>query len=334
MSERVLQAVGLRLHGNTEGWALLLVGLAIGWLVLPTYWLGELTLMFVYVVAVLGTDLLVGRAGILSLCQASFIGVGAYVAAVGATDGLFVLWQVVLAVVMCVVFGVVLAIPALRMSGMRLAIVTLLFGTVFSWAIDMTTGTTGGAEGMSVPPLQVGPVNSLDPHGWYVTAAVIAVGATIFVWQLSRGQWGRRLVAVRDSELAARSVGVNVLSTKIGVVVVGACFCGVAGVVYAYTEGFVTPSSFDTFPSAYLLVGVLLGGAGTLSGAWLGAAYITLVPDVFALLGIPNLYALLGGFVLVIVTLMVPGGLTSVIVAAPRALRRVREYGSRPVVRS
>lgn len=307
----------------------MVAGVGVGAVVLPEYWLTQLALTFVYVIATLGTDLSVGRAGVLSLCQASFVGLGAYVATVGATHGLFLAWQFVAAVVLCAVGGALLAIPTLRLSGMRLAIITLLFGTLFTWAIDVTIPITGGAEGMAVPLLSVGPVNSASAQSIYAFCGAFAIVFTLLVWQLSRGQWNRRLLAVRDSELAARSVGIQVVRTKVEVVILSAMLCGVAGVLYAYVEGFVSPSSFGTFPSAYLLVAVLLGGSGTLLGAWLGAGYITLVPDVFGLLGIPNLYALVGGLVLVAVTLLAPGGLVSVAKSTGKALGQMqRRYAA------
>lgn len=281
-----------------------------GW-ILPPYWLTELSVAFIYVIATLGTDLVVGRTGILSLCQASFIGIGAYVAAIGSAHGVGIGFQIIIALALSVVAGAVVAIPTLRLSGMRLAIVTLLFGELFEWAIDVNVQATGGAEGMAVPPLRLGPIDSLAQRPFYWFCLGLALLATLGVWQVSRGQWSRRLLACRDAPLAARSVGINITMVRVQVLVVGAAMCGLAGVFVAYANNFVAPSAFNTFPSAYLLVAVLLGGPGTLLGPWLGALYVVLLPNVFSLLGIPNLYAFFGGVVLVVFTLALPGGLVS-----------------------
>jgi len=283
-----------------------------GWL-LPRYWLSELAVAYIYVVATLGTDLIFGRTGILSLCQASFIGIGAYVAATGAAHGIGLGLQLLITIGICVVAGAAVAVPTLRLSGLRLAIVTLLFGELFSWFIDQHISLTGGSEGMTVEPLHLGPINSLLPRPFYLFCLGLALLATLAVWQLSRGQWNRRLLACRDAPLAASSVGVNTTRVRIQVMMVGGVFCGIAGVFYAYANGFVVPSDFNTFPSAYLLVAVVLGGSGTLLGPWLGAMYVILLPSFFSLIGEPNFYALLGGVVLIVFTIALPGGIVSVV---------------------
>lgn len=138
-------------------------------------------------------------------------------------------------------------------------------------------------------------------------------------------------MAVRDTELAASSVGINVRQTKVVAFMVGALFCAVAGLLFGYTQGTVAPDTFSTFPSAYLLVAVLLGGAGSLGGAWLGGAYVALVPDAFNALGVPNMYAIFGGAVLVAFTLLLPGGLASMRPLVAGELRRRRSLDA-PVI--
>jgi len=188
----------------------------------------------------------------------------------------------------------------------------LLFGELFVWAVDVNIGLTGGSEGMSVAPLQIGGFSTVSVTDSYILAAVVAVVATLVAAEATRGQWGRRLLTIRDTELAAASIGIEVRRTKVAAFMLGAVFCGIAGLLFGYTQGTVAPSTFDTFPSVYLLVAVLLGGAGSLTGSWLGAAYVALVPDAFSALGVPNLYSVLGGGVLVAFTLLMPGGLVSV----------------------
>lgn len=317
--------------------AIALAGAAVVLVVLPgaagTYWTGQVTLALIYVVATLGTDLVVGRTGMLSLCQASFMGIGAYAAAIGQAHGIPVLGQVLLGMGIALAAGAIVALPTLKLSGLRLAIVTLLFGELFTWAVDVDINLTGGSEGIIVSPLQVGSFSSLSVTDDYILSLIIAVVATVVVWQITRGQWGRRVLAVRDTELAASSVGINVRQTKVAAFMVGALFCGVAGLLFGYTQGTVAPDTFSTFPSAYLLVAVLLGGAGSLGGAWLGGAYVALVPDAFNALGVPNMYAVFGGAVLVAFTLLLPGGLASLRPLAVRALRRRRSSGLPAIAR-
>ena len=126
---------------------------------------------------------------------------------------------------------------------------------------------------------------------------------------MSRTQFGRRMLAVRDSELAATSVGVRIVRTKIQAFILAAIFAGIAGWLYAYVAGFVSPATFDLFGSVNFLVAVILGGAGRVAGSWLGAMYIVLMPEIFTAIGYTNLFPLLGGAVLILVTLLLPGGL-------------------------
>jgi branched-chain amino acid transport system permease protein len=276
--------------------------------VLDSYWVFTLTVLMIYAIATLGLDVVFGRAGLLSLAQASFFGLGAYVTALTATQ-LAVGVQFALVLVVAAIAGAVVAIPTLRLSGLRLALVTLLFGELFIWAVDHMGNLTGGTQGLVVNPLTVGDFNSLDPISAYMFVLAFAVVATLIVVQISQTQFGRRLLAVRDSELAARSVGVGLVRTKVAAFVLSAVFAGVAGWLYAYVVGFIAPPTFDLFPSVYFLIAVILGGAGRVAGPWLGAAYIVLVPQAFSIIGQSNLFPILGGGVLIVVALLLPGGL-------------------------
>jgi len=286
---------------------LLVVAVAVPF-VLESYWVFTLTEVMIYAIATLGLDIVFGRAGQLSLAQASFFGLGAYITAL-TVDRLEVGLQFLLVIAAALVAGAAVAIPTLRVSGLRLALATLLFGELFIWALNHLGNLTGGTQGLVVAPLQVGPLDSSDPVQAYVLVLVFAVAATLMTVQVSRTQFGRRLLAVRDSELAARSVGVAVVRTKVAAFMLSAVLAGVAGWLYAYIVGFIAPPTFDLFPSVYFVIAVILGGAGRAAGAWLGAAYIVLVPQAFTIIGRPNQFPILGGAVLIVVALLLPGGL-------------------------
>lgn len=307
--------------------AVVVVLVAVLPLVLSDYWIFVAAQVVIFAIATLGLDVLFGRTGQLSMAQASFMGLGAYVSVVATQHGVGVFPALGLVIVAALVAGAVVAVPTLRLSGLRLALVTLLFGELFVWAINNTTSVTGGSEGITADPLAFGTFDSSAPIDAYVLALIFGVLATLITLQLSRTQLGRRMLAVRDSELAARSAGINVVRTKITSFIFASVFAGVAGWLYAAIVGFVSPTTFDLFPSVYFLVAVLLGGAGTVIGAWLGAAYIVLVPQAFTLIGHPNLFPILGGAVLVIVALLLPDGLVSI---GTRLLRSGRGRGSPP----
>lgn len=293
-------------------------------LVLSEYWVFLCAQVLVYGVATQGLNILYGRTGQLSLAHATFLGGGAYTTYVVITHGyspavaLAAVWAVSL------VAGLVVAVPTLRLSGLRLALVTLAFGELFQWVIVHTTGTTGGTQGTPVDSIVAGTIDTAKPLWAYVLALCFAVPATVLALQLARTQLGRGMLAVRESELAAASAGVAIAKTKIIAFVAAALFAGTAGWLYAFTSGFLAPTDFDLFASVYLLVAVVLGGSGSVLGSWLGAAYIVLVPQLFNLLGYPTLYSLVGGAVLIVVALLVPNGLAGLLSQAAKRLTSTR----------
>lgn len=289
---------------------------------LSPYWVYLASEVVIFAIATLGLDLLFGRTGQLSLAHASFMGLGAYTAAVGTAMGMSVWYQVPLVFVVSIVAGVVVAVPTLRLSGLRLALVTLLFGELFTWAVIQAGGLTGGSEGMSVPALDILSFSTGDATQGYYLVVSIGFIASLCHWQLRRSQFGRAMLAVRDSEMAANSVGVNIVKTKVATFILAAVFASVAGFLYSYIVGFVSPSTFGLFPSVYFLVAVILGGAGSGIGSWLGACYLVLVPQIFTMMGRPNLFPIVGGAILVGVALLLPGGLVG-------GARRLKEIGLR-----
>jgi branched-chain amino acid transport system permease protein len=293
-------------------------------LVLSDYNLYLATQVAIYAIATLGLDIVFGRTGQLSLSHASFFGLGAYGAALMAAWSWPWWSQIPVVIVIATLAGAVVAVPTLRLSGLRLALVTLLFGELFIWAINHAGAVTGGSQGLAVPPLVVGWFSSVAPVWAYALCMLVAAAATLLTIQISRAQFGRRMLAVRDSELAATSVGIRIVRTKIQAFILAAIFAGVAGWLYAYVAGFVSPQTFDLFGSVNFLVAVILGGSGRAAGSWLGAMYIVLMPEVFTAIGYTNLFPLLGGAVLILVTLLMPGGL----VEGLTWLRQLRPLGS------
>jgi len=291
------------------------------------YWLFVAATVLAYGVATLGLEVLYGRTGQLSLAHASFMGVGAYTGYILSTRGQGLVVQLAAIVVVSLLMGAVVAVPTLRLSGLRLALVTLAFGELFSWLVIQNTELTGGTQGVAVDPLVIGPLDSSVPLYAYLIALVPAALATLLVLHLGRTQLGRRMLLVRDSETAARSVGVGVATTKVVAFLVSAVLAGIAGWLYSVVAGFISPPDFNLFASVYLFVAVILGGAGSVLGAWLGAAYVVLVPQLFTLAGQPNLYPLVGGAVLAVVALLIPDGMVGL---AKRVIRRRSSGGETP----
>ena len=299
----------------------LLAVVAVPALTFPAFWLFLSAQVAAFAIATLGLNVLYGRTGQLSLAQATFMGAGAYTGYILGSRGHGPLLQLLAVVAVSLVAGAVVAVPTLRLSGLRLALVTLAVGELFAWVLVHTTDLTGGSQGANVDPLVIGPLDASVPLFAYLIGLLPALVATALVLHLDRTQLGRRMLLVRDSELAARATGVPIIQTKIVSFLLASVFAGVAGWLYSGINGFVSPPDFNLFASVYLLVAVVVGGAGSVLGAWVGAAYIVVVPQVFTAVGIPNLYALLGGALLAVVALLAPDGLVGLLRSAFRSRR-------------
>lgn len=278
--------------------------------------------VLIFAIVAMGLDIVYGRTGQLTLAHASFFGIGAYATAIMADQGVPFWIQPPLIVIIALTAGAILALPTLRLSGLRLAVVTLLFGELFRWWVIRFSDLTGGSQGKVVVPIEIGPFYSADPLHGYILAAVFAVLATLLSRAIGMAQIGRRMLAVRDSEIAAVSMGIPIVHTKVLAFMISAAYAGVAGWVFAYVVGFLSPVNFDLFASVYVLVAVILGGPGTLAGPWLGAAFIVLLPEAFSASNNANLFPILGGAVMILVALLLPDGIAGTLQRLKRKPRR------------
>lgn len=304
------------------GFAVLIAAIAILGALLEDYYLYIGAQVLIFAVVAMGLDIVYGRTGQLTLAHASFFGIGAYSTAIMADMAIPAWIQPPLVTVLALAAGAMLALPTLRLSGLRLAVVTLLFGELFRWWVIRFSGVTGGSQGKVVTPLEIGPFYSAEPLHGYILAAVLAVLATALTGAIGRAQLGRRMLAVRDSEIAAVSLGIPIVRTKVTAFMISAAYAGVAGWVFAYVVGFLSPVNFDLFASVYVLVAVILGGPGTLAGPWLGAAFIVLLPEAFSAADHANLFPILGGAVMIFVALLLPDGIAG-------TLHRLQRGGGR-----
>jgi branched-chain amino acid transport system permease protein len=248
--------------------------------VLGPYRVGQFTLAIVYAVAVLGLNLLVGYSGQISLGHGAFFALGAYVSAVLIVkEGVPHLATIPIAGAACFVAGLALGLPALRLRGLYLALVTLGVAVAFPQLIKRFDELTEGSNGMNV----IQP----EPPGWlglandqFLYLLVLAVAVVMFVLaaNLVRGRVGRALIAIRENEVAASAMGVNLAIFKTSAFAVSAMYAGVAGALYVFAIGFVSPESFTLVVSFSFLAAIVVGGLGTIGGAVFGALFIEFVP--------------------------------------------------------
>jgi branched-chain amino acid transport system permease protein len=256
-----------------------LLAVAIPFLFGP-YRVGQFTLVLVYAVAVLGLNLLVGYSGQISLGHGAFFALGAYTAALLIEKASVpYLLAVPAAGVVCFAAGFVFGVPALRLHGLYLALVTLGLAIALPQLIKRFDGLTEGTQGLTVEqPAAPAWTGLADDQFLYLLCLAIAAVMFLFAWNMMRGQLGRAVKSVRDGEIPASTLGVNLAATKTRVFAVSAGYAGVAGALYVFAIGFVAPEAFTLTVSFAFLAAIVVGGLATISGALFGALFIEFVP--------------------------------------------------------
>ena len=320
-----------RLPISAAGWSVVAIVAATLVLLAPnTYWLYLLGLTAVYVVVGTGLNVLIGLSGQVSIGHAGFFAVGAYVSAILSTRYGFSFWLALpLALLLPALLGAVLAAPALRVKGPYLAMVTIAFGLVLQHILIEAEPITGGFNGISNidKPTLGRVIFDLRAH---VGLAVAVAGASLLAFALiAASRFGKRLRAVRDSEIAARSIGIDPWRIKTAAFVVSAAFAGLGGALFAPLAGFISPENFDMMLSIQFLLLVILGGLESRSGPLIGAIAIAALPE--ALSALAEYRLLFFGSLLLLILAVMPNGVAGALTAisARRTSRRRGQDGAR-----
>jgi ABC-type branched-subunit amino acid transport system ATPase component/ABC-type branched-subunit amino acid transport system permease subunit len=255
----------------------------------------------------MGLNVLLGLTGQMSFGHVAFYAIGAYGVAILTTAAKMSFWVALpLAVLLAALTGALLALPALRVRGPYLAMVTIAFGFVVEHVAVEWRGLTGGQNGiMGIPsPAVFG--YSFGERGVALAAIVVAAAVLLGCWRLSNSNWGAAMRAVKDSETAAESVGLNPVAVKTAAFTLSAACAGLAGALFAPLSGFVTPSTFTFSQSILFVLVVIIGGAGTVTGPLAGAALVVLLPEVLA--GLAEYRLLFFGALLLVVLWIAPEG--------------------------
>ena len=285
--------------------------------VAPRYFVFLASVILVNVIVAIGLNLLSGYTNQLSFGHAGFLAIGAYTTAVLTlrAPGLPVLVTLVLGGLATAAVGLAFGVPCLRLGGLYLTMATLAFGFVITEAILNLDGLTRGADGLRVPAARLGALAlSSDAARYYLTAAVATVMVAAAV-NLVRTRTGRAFLAIRESEIAAQASGVPVAAYKTLAFGLSAFYTGVAGGLFAFVVGFLSPDAFDVFLSVDFVVMIIVGGLGSVPGSIIGATVVTVLHD--GLAAFQNYRPLIFGALLIACMLFMPGGMT-------RALSRVR----------
>jgi branched-chain amino acid transport system permease protein len=267
------------------------------------YWLSVMILCMIYVLLGLGLNIVVGLAGLLDLGFVGFYAIGAYIYAIGAESFGLGFWGALPLAALCAgLFGAILGFPVLRMHGDYLAIVTLGFGEIIRLVLNNWLEVTGGPNGLNAPGptlfgiefgrrakqggMTIHELTGLEyaPEHEYMFLYFLLFFACLllmrFLSRVKQMPLGRAWEALREDEIACRSLGINHVSTKLSAFSIGAMWGGVAGVMFAAFQGFINPSSFSFFESAIILAIVVLGGMGSVGGVVIAAVVVTGLPEI------------------------------------------------------
>ncbi|MEO8296882.1 MAG: branched-chain amino acid ABC transporter permease [Burkholderiales bacterium] len=278
------QDIGLFRDGVEAFWYLLLGAVLLAApLLFGNYAISLLSFIFVYSIVGFGLMLLSGFTGQMSLGHAAFFAVGAYTEAVLQGMGWPFIASAPAAIALAAATGIIIGLPALRLTGIYLAIATMSFNFIVEEILARWESVTGGNAGMSVTKLKLVTEPLKGGMNMYFLCLVCLVLVGLVARNLLRSPSGRAFIAVRDSEVSAQSMGVNLARYKTRSFAISAGMTGLAGVLYAHQIKFLGPDQFTLLVSIEFLMMIVIGGMGSLHGAVLGAVFVIALPEVINL---------------------------------------------------
>lgn len=301
-------------------YAALLLVLAIVPFILPRYYVGEITYLFIMSIASLGLMVLTGFTGQVSLGHSAFIAIGAYAHTWLMTLGVPFAVSALGACSLAALIGLCIGLPAIRVSGLYLAMVTLAFSIVVEHVLGRWSSVTGGHSGVSVPSPMVFGLNMGGLVPFYFLCLAVLTLTILMLHNLLADRTGRAFIGIRDSEAAAAGLGIWTAGYKVLAFVVSAFVTGLAGVLLAHKLQYLTPEGFGLILSMELVLMVVIGGLGSLRGAIFGAVLIGLLPTAISKLkpilpsavsGQFGLETFLFGAILALFVLFEPGGINA-----------------------
>ena len=288
----------------------------------------------IYFIAIIGLNILTGYNGQISLGHGAFLAFGAYTTAILVSNyGVGEYWTIPIAGILTGIFGFLFGLPALRLSGVYLALATFSLATSIPLIAKRYEGFAGGGQGKTIT-LPSSPIGGLSTNEWlsYLTWAIAALMFAA-AWFVLRGSWGRAFRAVRDAPIAAVSSGVSLARYKTLAFAIAAAYAGVAGALFAIANAFVNPDTFPVSLSILLLTGAVVGGLGSLEGMLFGAVFIQFAPDWGDKLSKQVHFneatvqsTVFYGLILLAVLFLLPGGAAGLIHQLRSALKRLKVW--------
>lgn len=272
----------------------------------------------IYALMAIGQNLITGYSGMLSLCQAGFFAIGSYATAILTTQFGWSFWGTLpVAALLSALFGILIGLPTLRLKGDYLAIATLGFGEIVRNVLNNWDSLTGGPMGIQRIPMAKlfgATINPYDKWGYLVMLIIIVLISYYLFERLGRSRMGRALQAIREDEIAAAAMGINVTKYNVWAFAIGASVAGVAGSLQTVFSLSVTPNTYTFMVSVMVLCMVVLGGMGNFKAVILGAFIIQLISYLPQLVGLssiipPQFKQILFGVILVVMMIWRPQGI-------------------------
>ena len=277
---------------------ILITGLIIFPFVANDYFIYIINLSGIAIIGALGINILTGYTGQVSLGHAAFLAIGAYTSAIVSSRLGISFWLTMpIAGIVAAVSGLIVGVPSLRLKGFYLVITTMAFQFIVEHIIYRWEGLTLGDKGIEVPPVTIGNFAFDSGDRFYFIILFMVILAVIFAKNLTRTKTGRAFIAIRDRDISAEVMGVNLAKYKVISFVISSFYAGVAGSLYAHHAGFIGPDHFTFFISIEYVIMIIVGGMGTILGAIFGALFMTILPEALRIIS----DALRGSFPVLIV---------------------------------
>ena len=298
-----------KIYKNTRIWVLFLFGLTYPFIVTNNYFLHITNLAIIFAIMTLSLNILSGCTGLMSVGHIAFYGIGAYTSAILTTGpGVPVFFGFLMAGVVSALGSLLLGLPTMRLRGMYFAVATLAFGEVVYQLIVNLVDLTGGTKGIKgIPSPQIFGMAIRNYGHYYYLCFVILVLTIICCRNLIYSRPRRAMLAIRENDIAAEAMGVNIVWYKLIAFMVSAFFAGVAGALYAHEVRYISPETFAGAESSAVLAMMVVGGIGSIAGAVLGGAGLTVLPEF--LRGFGNVRLVIYGAAVVAIIIFAPKGL-------------------------
>lgn len=308
--------MGIRNLRKSAKWLVLLILIILGLpLFVKGYSIYILNLIGIYTLIGLGLNLLTGVCGQISIGHAAFFAIGAFASAIFTIKFGTSFWLALpFSGITSGIIALIVGIPVLRLKMIFLAIATIGLGVMTNNMLYNWTSVSGGAVGINVPKPSLGTfVFQSDESFFYIISSTVLI-LTLLYWHITRTRMGRAFLAIRESEIAASTMGIDVAKYKVIAFVLSAFYAGIAGSLVGHLAGYLSIETFEFFLSITFLAMVIIGGIASILGSFLGATFIVLLPEL--LRGIPgakDIQVLVYGLAMMMIIIYKPSGLASIL---------------------